>query len=85
MQEEKNKLNNEIQAAKEECFLGETSDPEYGRRHGQYRPASNVKINSFILKPDKLDNELCQNLARPELKYAAKILKRQYPDWTSFY
>jgi len=85
MKEEKMKLEGAIKAVVDECFIGQTNDQEYAQKIGQFRPNSEVGIMSYILKPDKVDNELCQNLARPELKYAAKILKKQYPGWTSFY
>jgi len=85
MNQEIVKLNTAIDAVVSECFIGQTSDDDYAKKIGQFRPNSEVGIMSHILRPDKVDNELCQNLARPELKYAAKILKKQYPGWTSFY
>lgn len=57
----------------------------YARQSGQYRPNAKTKIKSYVLKEEAKSNPFCVNIARPELNYSAKIFKKQYPDWNSFY
>merc|ERR1712071_282118 len=85
MAREKALLRSTIAQVVEECFLGQTDDAGAAKQHGQERPSHGAKIVSYILRQEKVDNELCRDLVRPELKFAAKILKKQYPDWSSFY
>ena len=49
MQNEVVKLKKEINFAINDCFLGETSDQNFAKMSGQYRPSSNTKIKSFVL------------------------------------
>ena len=85
MKIEKEKLKAAVEHIKEKCFDGMTNDPAAARAAGQFRPNAKVQINSFIVKDSMKQNELCLGLARPELRFAAKIFRKQFPEWNSWY
>ena len=85
MAREKIKLQKKNEEIRNLCFVGETNDQNYAKETGQFRPSANTKMKSYVLKTESENIGICADISRPELKYSAKLLKKQYPDWTSFY